>query len=54
MKLRICNEADYLQAHLTVIADESRRWNPAFYMLKKRITSLLKKWIGAASWARSW
>jgi len=46
--LKICTEADYLQAHLTVIVGESRHWNPAFHNLKQRVTSILKKWIAAA------
>lgn len=48
-QLRICTEADYLQAHLTVIVGESRRRNPAFHNLKQRVTSILKKWITAAN-----
>jgi hypothetical protein len=47
--LRICTEADYLQAHLTVIVEESRCWNPAFHNLKQRVAWILKKWIAAAN-----
>ena len=47
-KLRICTEADYLQAHLTVIEGESRRRNPALHNVKQWVTSILKKWILAA------
>jgi hypothetical protein len=36
-----------LQAHLTVIVGEPRRRNPAFYNIKQRLTSLLKKWLAA-------
>jgi len=43
-KLKICTEADYLQAHLTFIVRESRHWNPALRSLKQRVTSILKKW----------
>src|SRR5437764_15393983 len=46
-KLKICTEADYLQAHLTVIEGESRRRDPAFYYLRQRVTSILKKLIGS-------
>lgn len=50
MKLQICTEADYLQAHITVLAaEESRRRNPARRSLKQLVTSILKKWIAAAS-----
>jgi hypothetical protein len=49
MKLQICTEADYLQAHLTVIVGGSRRRNPSFRNLKQLLTSKLKKWIAAAS-----
>jgi hypothetical protein len=38
-----------LQAHLTVIVGESRRRNLAVHNLKKRLTSILKKWIAAAN-----
>lgn len=48
MKLRICTEADYLQAHLTVLGGGSRGRNPAFLNLKQLVTSVLKKWIMAA------
>ncbi len=48
-KLKICNEADYLQAHLTAIVGESRHWNPAFHNLKQRVTWILKKWMTAAN-----
>jgi len=48
MKLPICTEADYLQAHLTVLTGGSRGRNPAFFNLKQRLTSILKKWITAA------
>jgi hypothetical protein len=48
MQLKICTEADYLQAHLTVIVGESRRRN-AFQNVKQRVTSILKKWIAAAN-----
>jgi hypothetical protein len=46
--VKICTEADYLQAHLTFIAGESGRRNPAFHNLKKCLTSIMKKWIIAA------
>jgi hypothetical protein len=46
--LKICTEADYLQAHLTFIAGESGRRNPVFRNLKKWLRSVLKKWITLA------
>jgi len=46
-KSEICTEADYLQAHLTVIVAESRHRNPALDNLKQKVTSILKKWIAA-------
>jgi hypothetical protein len=52
-QLKICTEADYLQAHITAIAAESRHWDPALYNLKQWVTSILKKWIGVVSRARS-
>jgi hypothetical protein len=47
--LIICNEADYLQAHLTAIVSEPRRGNPVFHNFNRRIASLLKKWIMVAN-----
>ncbi len=48
-KLMICNEADYLQAHLTVIEGKSRGRNLTSHNLKQQVTSVLKKWILAAN-----
>ena len=45
----ICNEADYLQAHLTVIEGKSRGRNLTSHNLKEQVTSVLKKWILAAN-----
>ena len=42
--LVICNEADYLQAHLTVVMRERRRRNPAFHEFKQWVGSILRKW----------
>jgi hypothetical protein len=53
MKLQICTEADYLQAHLTIIVEGSRRRNPAFRNLMQLITSILKKWIASIREARA-
>jgi hypothetical protein len=42
-KLKICTEQDYLQAHLTAIARESRGRNPTTLRnAKQRIASVLK------------
>jgi len=43
--LIICNESDYLRAHLTFIAGKPVPEGPAQYGLKHRITSTLKKWF---------
>ncbi len=43
--LTICNEADYLQAHVTFIVSKPRPENPVFHGFKQRITSFLKKWM---------
>lgn len=45
MPVKICTEADYLLAHLTAIAPESRITNQTVHHFKTRITSVLKKWI---------
>ncbi len=44
-QLKICNEADYLQAHLTFIVSTPRHGKPVFHDFKERVASLLKKWI---------
>ena len=48
-QLKICSEADYLQAHLTFIVSKPRPVNPVFHDFKERVASLLKKWITAAN-----
>jgi len=45
----ICNEADYLQAHLTFIVNTPRPENPVLHDLKQRVTSLLKKRVVAGN-----
>jgi hypothetical protein len=47
MRLRICTEADYLRAHITIIGEESRPRNAFFRSLKHLLTSILKKWTAA-------
>jgi hypothetical protein len=47
--LIICNEADYLQAHLTFIVGKPRPENQVLHNFGQRMTSLLKKWVAAAS-----
>jgi hypothetical protein len=53
MRSQIYTEADYLQAHLTVIVKASRRSYPAFHDFTLRVTAILKKWIAAAMEARA-
>jgi hypothetical protein len=48
-QLKICTEADYLQAHLTVIEGESRDKNLSLHNVKQRVKSVLKKWILGAN-----
>jgi hypothetical protein len=43
--LIICNEADYLQAHMTFLAGKPRVGIPIVPDLKQRVTSFLNKWI---------
>jgi hypothetical protein len=47
--LVICNEADYLQAHLTTIVSGSRRGSPVFHEFKQRVSSMWRKWVMAAN-----
>jgi hypothetical protein len=47
--LKIATEADYLQAHLTAIPEESRGGNQTVHYIKRRVTSVLKKWIEYAA-----
>jgi hypothetical protein len=49
----ICNEADYLQAHLTFLVSTPRPGNPVFHDLKQRVTSVLKKRVVAGKADRS-
>jgi len=44
-RLIICNEADYLQAHMTFLVGKPRVGNPVLQELKLRISSLLIKWF---------
>ena len=48
-QLKICTEADYLQAHLTVIDGEFRGRSPALRILKQHVTSVVKKWMFEAT-----
>jgi hypothetical protein len=43
--LIICNESDYLRAHLTFIAGKPAPENPVLHHLKLRVASVLKRWL---------
>ena len=43
--MKICTEADYLQAHLTIIQGKSRGTYPTLQIVLQRVASRLKKWI---------
>src|ERR1700676_2058715 len=45
--LIICNEADYLQAHLTIIVGKPRSGSQVLHDFKRRVTSRWKKMIRA-------
>jgi hypothetical protein len=47
--MEIRTEADYLQAHLTVIEGESRARHPTLHNVKQGVTSILKQSILAAN-----
>ena len=47
--LIICNEADYLQAHLTIIVGKPRPGSQVLHDFKRRVTSRWKKWIGTVN-----
>ncbi len=47
MNLRILTEADYLRAHITVIAAERRGRKPSFHNLKHLVNRILKKYAAA-------
>ena len=47
--LKICTEADYLQAHVTVIGGETGDRSPALRILKQHLTSVVKKWMFEAT-----
>jgi hypothetical protein len=44
-QLQICTEADYLQAHLTVIDKKTRRRIMGFRNIKRGVMSVWKKCI---------
>jgi hypothetical protein len=48
-QMEIRTEADYLQAHLTVIEGESRARHPTLHNVKQGVTSILKQSILAAA-----
>lgn len=45
----ICTEADYLQAHLTIIHVASRRGSLTSHELKQQLIRVLKKLLQAAN-----
>ena len=47
MNSRILTEADYLRAHITVIAADPRRKTPNFHNLKHLVNRILKKYPAA-------
>jgi hypothetical protein len=49
----ICNESDYLQAHLTFLVRTPRRENPVLHDFKQRVTSMLKKRVVTGKAGRS-
>lgn len=44
-QLQICNDADYLQAHLTVIEREASSRNPSLDNARQWVTSILSQSI---------
>jgi hypothetical protein len=42
---KICTEADYLQAHITVLGQGPRADAPVLDRVRERVTSVMKKWI---------
>ena len=46
---KICTDADYLQAHLTVIEGKTRGRNATIHGVKQRVASILKHLILAAN-----
>lgn len=49
MKLKICTEADYLQAHITAIEGEDRGRKPTLHDGKQQVLSALKTLLSAAN-----
>jgi len=47
MNLQILTEADYLRAHITVIAAIPRRRKPNFHNLMHLVNRILKKYTAA-------
>jgi hypothetical protein len=47
MNLQILTEADYLRAHITVIAANRRRRKPSFHNFKHLVNRIVKKYTAA-------
>jgi len=48
-KLKIRTEADYLQAHMTIIEGQSRTNHTTLHKFRQRIRAMLEKWTMSAS-----
>jgi hypothetical protein len=49
--LVIYDEADYLQAHMTVIVSETRGGSPILQEFKKQVRWMWRKWVVTAAGA---
>lgn len=43
--MKICTEADYLQAHLTIIQGKSRATSPPLQIVLQRVAARVREWI---------
>jgi hypothetical protein len=45
---KICNEADYLQAHMTVIERRPTEGGATLHTVKEQLAIAVKKWVSMA------
>jgi hypothetical protein len=47
-QFKICNEADYLRAHMTVIERRPAEAGATLHTVKEQVASTVKKWVSMA------
>jgi hypothetical protein len=47
-QFKICNDADYLRAHMTVIERRPAEAGATLHTVKEQVASTVKKWVSMA------